>query len=262
MSRSRRKSRTGADGRGADSPDHLTFWQGGTDSSATARCAGARCGVDTELRPAGLALSLVGNLLFALGFGQGISLISSVETLRLDIGSLLPLAGPATALAAGYLLIRLAPRFGGGSFGVQFFVIGMTSLVGAVHADTGVDRFVGFMIGGIFLAIAVLGLIAAALTVGWRHSLLHAGPVVAVRGGSGPQALNVGTIAGAIKLAQQLQGKSGTSSSIITVDALRPEQRQQVIDQIEALRSEGKISDAQYESMREWSGLADPAPDP
>jgi hypothetical protein len=218
--------------------------------------------VDVELRPVGLCFAFVGNLAFAFGFGGSIGALESADFANVSVVDALQFGSPLALLGFGYLLIRLAPRFGGGSFGVQFLVIGITSLVGALHATDGTERFVGFMIGGTFLATSLFGLLAAGLTLGWRHSLLHAGPVISVREAGGAQPLNVDTFAGAIRLAQKLQGEPQASPAMVTVDMLKPEQCQQILDEAESLRSSGKISDAQYEAVQQWSGLAPKDPGP
>ncbi|MFL6088580.1 MAG: hypothetical protein ACJ71Z_00365 [Aeromicrobium sp.] len=138
-----------------------------------------------QFRPLGIAMSLVGNTIFAIGFGTLIRTINDVSAAAsgFDWTDFVPLGRPAAMLAVGYTMLRFAPRFGGGSLGVQFFLIGATSMWGAFHTTDGVERFVNATIGGTFLFVSVLGLVSIAMVYGWKHSLTHPSPVVLRRGG-------------------------------------------------------------------------------
>jgi hypothetical protein len=136
--------------------------------------------MSSELRPAGIVLSLVGNILFAIGFGGLIGTVKEFSELTggWEWVALLPLLRYLAMLGVGYAMLRSAPRFGGGSLGVQFLLIGVTSMWGAFHATDGVERFVSFTIGASFLLVSIVGIIGFAMAFGWKHSLTHSSPVI------------------------------------------------------------------------------------
>lgn len=202
--------------------------------------------MDGSLRPAGIALSLVGNLLIAFGMGGLIAEINAVGT---DDSRALVLASarPAAMLAFGYVMVRFAPRFGGGSLGMQFLLIGATSLWGAIHATTGADRIVGYMIGSVFLIVAAVGLVGIAMVYGWKHSLTHPAPVVLRRGGV-PQPLTVANFAEALREAASAKGTA------FATNPLTPQQRAEAMRQIEQLQASGKLTPEQVEAIKTWWG--------
>lgn len=198
-----------------------------------------------SVRPLGLLLSLLGNVLFALGLGGLIGRINDLGADALNLTTLLAAGRPLAMVAVGYVLLRFAPRFGGGSLGVQFAVIGVTSMLGAFHATDWTDRIVSLVIGGSFLAVSIFGLVAVALTYGWKHSLTHPSPVVLRRGAVAEpvNATNLAAALGAIANARTLAPAA---------DPLTPAQRADVLARMKDLQDSGALTPEQVQAIQAW----------
>jgi hypothetical protein len=211
--------------------------------------------VNGELRPVGIVLSLVGNTLFAFGFGGFIGAVNGLADLTsFDWTLLLPAARPLAMLGVGYAMLRSAPRFGGGSLGVQFFLIGATSMWGAFHATDGVDLFVSFTIGGTFLFVSVLGLVGIAAAYGWKHSLTHPSPVI-LRPGAVAQPFNATSLANALREAANLREQAVVAPH---PDTLTADQRAAVMNQLASMEAAGTLSPEQVAAVKAWWGEAAP----
>jgi hypothetical protein len=117
--------------------------------------------MDAELRPLGLAYTVVGSVVLSIGIGRiqgaGSEVMDWVE--------------PALLIGLGLVCVQLGTRFGGMNWLLQFLLIGLMFLWGAFHAHDSFDRWFGFWMGGIFTLSAGVSIIGAMLTHGLRSAL-------------------------------------------------------------------------------------------
>ena len=168
---------------------------------------------DLQLRPLGIAYTLAGNILFAVGIGRLAEVDGAFDWIQ-----------PALFMGVGLLLANLATRFGGGNWLVQFLFIGVNFLWGAFHAHDSFDRWFGLGMGLTFSISGGLSILMAIWAHGLRTALTQRPGAVILAPGRRPVAFSADALADAIRDAERSQGRGVESpAGTETEDTTDPE---------------------------------------
>jgi hypothetical protein len=215
--------------------------------------------MDGTMRPVGILLAIVGNVMVAIAFPVVVGGFESLDERALL--RYIPM------LVVGFAFASLAIRFGGArlAFYATFLSIGLGSLWSAFTSDDPFDRTFGFLFGGIFVAVTVLNL-------GGRLLVRSMGSVfpVASAGGGGltPDMLTMALgqletlhAQGQLTDAQLTAAKASLSGAAPTgqsVHISHPE----ALGQLDALHAQGFITDDQLKTVKLWWGTQPEASPP
>ena len=150
--------------------------------------------MDSELRPLGLAYTVVGSIVLSVGITRIQGATGALDWIE-----------PALLIGVGVLLGHLGTRFGGMNWLPQFLLIGLMFLWGGLHAHDSFDRWFGLWMGVIFTLSGAANLLTAALTRGLRSAMLDPTGRVIITPGRGRVAYWPQARAGAIREAEETQ---------------------------------------------------------
>lgn len=215
--------------------------------------------MDGTMKPVGILLAIVGNVMVAIAFPRTIGGFEGLDERALL--RYIPM------LVVGFAFASLAIRIGGArlAFYATFLSIGLGSLWTAFTTDDSFDRTFGFLFGGIFLLVTLLELAGRLLARGLRSALpipTAGGPLLT------PDMLTMAFgqldtlhAQGQLTDSQLTAAKASLSGMTPTGPAVtisHPE----ALAQLDTLKAQGFITDDQLKMVKMWWGAQSPASPP